>query len=453
MTWSWPSDRRGRVIAVACIAAGALFLAKALYRGLTFSVGDFYYTFPGGYAERLNPTLWHSPDVLGALAYNHGSYFYGPTQYLALYPIVFLDSYASVATLLLGVYAFVLVAAWYVLTALLTAGEPRRAVVPAVMFGVVFAFLPLTQALIQREFEVVAWLLLVAACFFWATGREGAAGAAVACLTWFKYWPIALVSAFVLHRRPRALVGFALASAMLLGAAHMAFGLQNFRIDATASIVGRLLRPLGGGEVLYPVIPRGALKSDFCRQWIGGRGTQADVRWALCGVEDRLPFLSARVLFFTLVLATGAAFLWAVYRFERRTPSASSRKWVSVWEFSLLVIAGVSFVHAHYYYLIVFLLPLTALLYWYLTRPQPWRPLKLVLWSASYLSLTAFLVPTSWVSRLIGRDAWALYLESGICLFGTVLLLALVGHELLMAASRLDEPVHPMTLLAPETAA
>ena len=39
------------------------------------------------------------------------------------------------------------------------------------------------------------------------------------------------------------------------------------------------------------------------------------------------------------------------------------------------------------------------------------------------------MIPTSWLSALLRRDAWAVYLDSGLTLLGTVVLLALVLWE------------------------
>ena len=102
---------RARLVTAACGGVAALYLIKGIYRGLSYTHGDFYNTLPGEYASRWNPTLWHSADIQPALAYNHGAYLYGPTQYLTLFPIVFLDSYASIASWLLAVYPVVLLAA------------------------------------------------------------------------------------------------------------------------------------------------------------------------------------------------------------------------------------------------------------------------------------------------------------------------------------------------------
>lgn len=427
---------RARLGAGLCGVAGGLYLAKAIYRGLTFTTGDYYFTLSGEYVRRLNPALWNSPDLQASIAYNHGTYLYGPTQYLSLFPVVFLDSYQSIAALLLVVYPVVLLAAWYGLSLLVGGGARPSGTLMAVLFAVSFAFLPLSQALIQREFEVVLFLLIVLACLSLVRGREVTSGALIAAATWFKYWPIVLLGTFVLHRRLKGLAAFAATSAAILLAAHLVFGLQHFVIGKTMNTVGGLIRPLGSGEVLYPVTPRGAQKSDFCRQWIEGRGTQADVRWVLCAVEDRAPSFNAVVAFYLLVATTGILFLWGAVRLERAHADMAIAKRGLMWEFAVLLIAGASFVHAHYYYYIVFLLPLCALLYAYLTEPQSWRKTKLTLWAATYLLLNALLLPMSWLSALWQVNVWTWYLDSGLTLLGTVLLLGLVLWEFTLATSR-----------------
>ncbi|MBI3402934.1 MAG: DUF2029 domain-containing protein [Acidobacteria bacterium] len=454
-TW-WPKDGRGRVIAALCLAIAAVYLAKGIVRGLEHTQGDFYFTMPGEYAQRLNPALWNSPDMQVALKYNHGLYYYGPSQYLTLFPVVFLNSYEQISTALLLLYPLVLAAACALLVKMLGGRERQEgregqvgaelappdgqvghaSWMPAAILAMAFAFLPLTQSLVQREFEAVAFLALIAACALMARGHDAAGGAAVAYLAWFKYWPIVLLASFALHRRVKGLVAFAGASAALFLAAQLVFGLDHFIIGRTVSIVGGLVRPLGGGEVLYPVIARGALKSDFCRQWLDGRGTEADVRWALCGVEDRWPWLSAKAAFGVLAAAAGAIFTWGAVMLERRRADTETVKWAAIWEFSILTMAGVAFVHAHYYYYIVFLLPLAALFHWYVTRPQAGRAFKIALWAVSYVLLNALIVPTSWLSALLRRDAWQAYLDSGLCLLGTLLLLGLVLWEFVQLARR-----------------
>ncbi len=426
-----------RTIGVAGYVTGALFLGKAIYRALDYSRGDIYYTMPGEYAQRWNPALWNSPDIQQALSYNHGTYLYGPTQYLTLFPVVFLDSYASIATALLVVYPLLLLAGWWMLWRLLASDDPAHPALGCVLFAVVFAFLPVTQALIQREFEVVALVAFIAACLLLARGRDTTSGAIVAYLAWFKYWPVLLLGAFVLPLRVRGLAAFAAASAAILLGAQLVFGLDHFVIGKTFGTITGLVRPLGSGEVLFPVIPEGATKSDFCRQWIWGRGTEAELRWALCGLEYKAPLFSAKAAFFGILAVVAALFVWSAVRLQRAPRSPERSKWGAIWEFSILGIVGATFVHAHYYYYLVFVLPLGALVYWYATRPQPLRQVKSALLAATYLLLTAFLVPASIWSALLQRDAWALYVDSGLYALGTLLLLALVLWEFhLLAGNR-----------------
>jgi hypothetical protein len=46
------------------------------------------------------------------------------------------------------------------------------------------------------------------------------------------------------------------------------------------------------------------------------------------------------------------------------------------------------------------------------------------------------IVPTSWLSALLQRDAWQVYLDSGLCLLGTPVLLGLVLWEFLQLTRR-----------------
>src|SRR3954466_10903677 len=87
------------LLIVAAVAASARFGA-AIYRAPATAQGDFMATLPGAYARQLNPTLWNSDDLRPSLGFGRDIYLYGPTQYLLLYPIVFLDSYAQIARVL-----------------------------------------------------------------------------------------------------------------------------------------------------------------------------------------------------------------------------------------------------------------------------------------------------------------------------------------------------------------
>ena len=82
--------------------------AVAFEAGTRFYRGDFYASLPGAYAETVNPALWNSPD-LENIQSRSAAYLRGPTQYLTLYPLVYLDTYQAIARVLLVVYALAIV--------------------------------------------------------------------------------------------------------------------------------------------------------------------------------------------------------------------------------------------------------------------------------------------------------------------------------------------------------
>src|SRR5229473_7812927 len=95
--------------------AGALRFGLAVYNAPLGARGDYAATLPGAYAKTLNPTLWESPDLKGSYVFQRDMYVYGPTQYLVLYPTVFLNSYAQIARVLGYVYGVVLALTIFVL--------------------------------------------------------------------------------------------------------------------------------------------------------------------------------------------------------------------------------------------------------------------------------------------------------------------------------------------------
>lgn len=92
----------------ALIVFVAVRVAAAVWAALRNSHGDYYAAMPGAYVKAVNPTLWDSADLQGAWGYHLDTYFHGPTQYLTLYPVVYLDSYAHIAAVLLPIYAVAL---------------------------------------------------------------------------------------------------------------------------------------------------------------------------------------------------------------------------------------------------------------------------------------------------------------------------------------------------------
>src|SRR5436190_346406 len=207
--WRIVGPTRGRALLIVLVAAvAACRLTAACISGLHTTSGDFAATLPGAYAEELNPTLWDGPDGRHeAFSYRHG-YIYGPTQYLTLWPIVFLDSFRQIAMLLLPVYSGVVLAIAYLLWRLCERLVPLRDGCRAghklTVFAAVALFAPLLIAMGQREFETVQALVIVLAAYSVATRRSVAAGALAGYIAMFKYWPAALGLFFVLKRQWKA---------------------------------------------------------------------------------------------------------------------------------------------------------------------------------------------------------------------------------------------------------
>ena len=174
-----------------------------------------------------SPVLWNSPDMRGAMGYHLDTYYHGPTQYLSLYPVAFLDSYEQIAWVLLPIYAVALGVAWRYLH------RTMRRLAPAAPLGVpvfaaTFLFFPLLQSFIQREFEVVIFLALSFALWHLVNGRTGLAAAAFAYVAWFKYIPLLLLGYCALRGWRRAVIVFMVTSAAIIGLTHLAFGLPEF---------------------------------------------------------------------------------------------------------------------------------------------------------------------------------------------------------------------------------
>ena len=142
----------GRLIACLVLAFAIIRFAGVVASGLTsVTYGDFAATLPGAYAESLNPTLWNSPDLSNSWAFQKQTYIYGPTQFLTLYPIVFLDSYAAIARLLLVVYVgLILLTCWVISKSFDFLSEGDAVSRRLLIYGSTLLFFPLLQALIQH---------------------------------------------------------------------------------------------------------------------------------------------------------------------------------------------------------------------------------------------------------------------------------------------------------------
>ena len=434
------SRRVVRAVLLVVLLLSVIRVSGVVRSAQTSLRGDFAATLPGAYAEKLNPRLWDSEDLRGSWGFHQRLYLYGPTQYLTLYPIVFLNSYAQIAKVLLFSYTVVLGWAFYLIWRVISAG--RRADIPVLILvaAISFLFFPLLQAYGQREFEIVAFFFLVAGTYLLITGREGSAGALFGYITWFKLWPIVFLGYFLVKRQYKASAMFVVASCLTLGVAHVLFGLDRFTLlnpELIATLPGPhpefyakgLLPKFEPASFVHEGVDLvGTTGKGFCEGWVTPQTTMVSVRWAVCGLAYSHDwFLRAPVVFYglSLILALAAALGFALA--ERRSDlGADERKFRIVWEVSLLTIGAALMLRAHYHYFIYLTLPITALAYQFAVT-RAW--VKLGWLASAYALLTAFVLPVSLSSRILGIDFWAFYTSHVLYLYGVLLLVGLLLWE------------------------
>ena len=385
------------------------------YTGLTHSIGDFYSTLPGAYVETFNPTLWNSPDLVDEVG-KRPSYRRGPTQVLTTLPLSFLDPYREIALVLLVVYALLIAASAYVMWR--TFGGPSRdSTLLVLVVSSSLLFYPTLLAYIAREFEVV---MLFATVLLFAAARENrqwAVGAWTAYLSLFKYLPLGLLPLLIARRWWKALAGFAIAAAVLLAAAHAMFGLQNFSSDG---FLGNFIAHLLPGQ-----------SDTFCSAYKGwyyeSNQHEVSMRFALCSLREQHASLPIVPIYLTLIAATLAGLAAGYFRAERAAPlPPDAQRWRITWELSAVMIVYMTYVYAHYYFLIFMIVPLTAVL---VRAYQQRRASLWIIWGACYLMLSGFLMPMSQISRWFGVDAFTWYLQTFAYVPGILLLLATALYE------------------------
>jgi hypothetical protein len=422
------------LLIVAALAAAARF-GVAVYRAPATAQGDFLATLPGAYAGTLNPTLWNSDDLRSSLGFHRDIYLYGPTQYLLLYPIVFLNSYAQIASVLGVVYLGVLSWSLYLLARLLGGldGLDRKTRSTWTLLGVsalVLLLSPIQQAYIQREFEVVVLLCIVAATYLLMRRQERWAGALLGAMTWFKLWPIVFLGYFLGKRQFKAVAGFVLASCVTLALAHLLFGLDRFvifnpAITPNRQSVATLLPPLGGTPSFYW---KGVqwFGTGFCTNWFSDEQTFVGIPWAACWLAYAHPSFPAVAMYYGLgALGLAAGLLGFALLEGRAVMTEEERRWSILLELSLVTIAGALFLRAHYYYFLFLALPFSGLTYHYV-RDRPWKALSCL--ALAYV-LLALPLPISLISRVFGVDFWRFYIEHVIYLYGELILTTLILWE------------------------
>jgi hypothetical protein len=397
-------------------------IAAAIWAAIWNIKGDYYASMPGAYVRSVNPTLWNSPDMAGAWGYMKDTYFHGPVQYLTLYWAAFFDSYAQIAAVLLPLYVVVIGAAFWILLKALRSLTPRPIAVP--LLACTFLFFPLLQAFIQREFEVIVFLALAATLWMLLTDRRESAAALMAYVAWYKYAALVFVGYLGLRRWWRAALAFAAVSVAILAVTELVFGLSLFFNNNVPSHASQVLN-VWANE--FRTDPYGHLYGvGFCNGWFDSETTLANVRHGLCTVSASLRWLPPHLVYLVCCAIVAVVYLRTHWRLEQTTLSADSRRWRSALELSIVVTSYTCFLFNHYYYLIVLVIPLGVLLTRYLDRDDR---AGLALWLASYVLISAFVIPTSVLTRLSGIDTWAFFINGAWFMYGELLMTALLLRE------------------------
>lgn len=425
----------GRWIGLGLLAVVAGRVLAAIWAALSNIRGDYYASLPGAYVRTVNPTLWNSPDMQGAWGYHVETYFHGPVQYLTLYAMAYLDSYAAIAQALLPIYVVSLAFAfWCLFRALAPLAPDQRVGIP--LLASTFLFFPLLQAFIQREFEVVVFTGLSAGLWALVRNRKNIAAALLAYVAWFKYVPLMFVAYLGLRGWYRAVWTFVATSAVILLLAHAVFGLELFVNNNVPGHAAQVFNLFQYG--FEPGLHGYLYGTGFCYGWIEIETTLANVRHGLCSISFSRPWVPPHAVY--LVLCTVIAVIYLVTHFRCGGSQATARdeSWRRALEFSIVTTVYSTFFFNHYYYLIVLAIPLNVLLVRYLAAPasagsSPGSPagrrLRLLLWAFAYFCLSAFVIPTSVLGRISGADVWAAYIKGAWFLWGELLLMALLLRE------------------------
>jgi hypothetical protein len=411
-----------RAVAPLVVAFTSVRIAAALWAGLANTRGDYYAAMPGAYVKAINPTLWNSPDLQGAWGYHLDTYFHGPTQFLTLYPVAYLDSYAQIAAVLLPIYALVLAASFWVIRLVAHRLAPGCAMgVP--LFAATFLFFPLLQALIQREFEVVTTFALILALWCLLADRRAFAGVLLGYVAWFKYVPLLFLGYLGLRRWVAATAMFIVASAAILGVSELLFGLSLFVNNNVPGHASQVFNITSAGFAVTDGHRHGV---GFCSGWFASETTLTNIRHGLCTIASNRSWFAPHVVYLTVCAGVALFYLKSHARLQRRALSADLEAWRRALEFAIVVTVVACFFFAHYYYLIMLVIPFNILLMRYWPRRR-WQ--ALAVWAFAYACVSAFVVPIGMLSKLLGIDMWAAFISGAWFLYGELALVGLLVYE------------------------
>ena len=316
------------LLAAIVIARLALVTRQAVDR----TRGDFYASMPGAYVESFNPALWNSPDMTEAWGYHRATYFHGPTQYLTLYPFSLFDTFAAIANVLLPLYAVLLAIAFWLLWRIAKRlGATGDLFVP--LLATTFLFLPLLQAYLQREFEVVVFAALSASLLFLVSDRRLPAAALMAYVAWFKYIPIMFAGYLVLRRWWRGVGAFALVSAVVLIASEWLFGLSLFFNNNVPAHAANVLT-VWGYDFRFDATGH-LYGTGFCEGWVDTQSSLTNIRHGLCTIASRHAWVHPPLIYIALCASVAVIYLREHVRLERAGGAADEPRRRAI-EFSIV---------------------------------------------------------------------------------------------------------------------
>jgi hypothetical protein len=410
-------------IAVLLIALVLVRVASVTWSATTRTRGDYYASMPGAYVETVNPALWNSPDMTGAWGYHNYTYFHGPIQYLTLYPLAYLDTFAQIAAVLLPLYLLLLIATfWLLWRVAVRLGATAPMFVP--MLASTFLFFPLLQAYVQREFEVILTFAFAGALLLLLDNKRLGAAALLAYAAWFKYIPLMFAGYLFLRRWWRELGLFVAISALILAVSHALFDLSRFfnnNVPGHAAQVFQLWRFGFAYDATNHLYGTG-----FCEGWFDNESTLSNLRHGLCTMSAYNRWVNPPLIYDAMCIAVAGLYLWTHFQLERHVLPALQESRRRALEFSIITTICSCFFFSHYYYLIALVIPFNVLLAIYLADR---RSRTLALWAIAYFLISAFVVPITLLNRIVGYDVWEPYIWKGWFWYGEVLLVVLLMFE------------------------
>jgi hypothetical protein len=251
----------------------------------------------------------------------------------------------------------------------------------------------------------------------------------MAYVSWYKYAALVFVGYLALRRWWQAAVAFLVTSIAVLGAAELVFGLGLFFNNNVPAHATQVLNVYSNE---FRVDENGHLYGvGFCNGWFDNETTLANVRHGLCTVSATIRWLPPHWVY--VLLCGLIAFVYIrTHSTLEKLRLAGAERWRRALELSIVITSYTCFLFNHYYYLIVLVIPFNVLLARYLGR-RDWP--RLAAWAAAYVLISAFVVPTSVLTRLTGIDMWAFFINGAWFMYGELILTGLLLSEYRALAS------------------